>query len=350
MTALIASWLAAATLFTLVTIVRLGRREVRPRSAPVDLKVLLLRPFDAPTPREVQNLAAPLPPGVRQLVLAPFRPPDVVQGEWLFSDPPCGNRKAGHLAYALATVAHEGEVVISVDADVRVTAALLESLSEPLLAGAALCTAAPAPDRALDVAGHAIRGLLLRTHQAFTALAAMAAGAPAVCGKAMALGRPAIDELPRLVNCIGEDLELARRLHARGHRVALAEELALTPAAPQTLTAAAQRIMRWMQVLRAHRPLLYPSVPLLFAPTLPLVVLAALSGQPGLYVGAAALVLARTGLSLRLAGATVPAWWEWLAGEALLLIAFLSSLLVRDVIWRGRRLELRPGGLIKVVS
>ena len=126
--------------------------------------------------------------------------------------------------------------------------------------------------------------------------------------------------------------------------------MARTPAAPQSVGAAIRRITRWMQVLRAHRPLLAPGVPLLFASTLPLLVAALLLGDSSLRWGAAALVLVRTALSVRLSGANVPALWEWLAGEALLLVSFLHSLVLRDVVWRGRRLRVVPGGLIKVIG
>lgn len=348
MIAVVGSWLVIATLFTWVTLFRL-RPPARTPAPALRTKVLLLRPFDGPTEREVKNLSDPLPPGVRQVVLAPFRPPSVVRGEWLFSDPPSGNRKVGHLTYALATVPREREVVVCADADVRVTEALLGSLVAPVLEGAGLCTAAPAPEGAVDLAGHALRGLLSRTHHAFIALDAMAAGAPAVSGKVMALGPAALEELPRLVNCIGEDLELSRRLHARGHRVALAEVQARTPAASQTLGAAVQRITRWMQVLRAHRPALYPSIPLLFAPTLPLATFAAWSGSSVLLGLAAALFLSRTALSVRLSGFSASALWEWLAGEALLLVSFVHSLVLKDIVWRGRRLAVSAGGLIRVV-
>lgn len=348
MMAVVGSWLVVATLFTWVTLFRLRGRHPLPPPA-LRAKVLLLRPFDEPTDREVKNLSEPLPPGVRQVVLAPFRPPSSVRGEWLFSDPPSGNRKVGHLSYALATLPHQGEVVVCADADVRVTEALLGSLIAPVLEGAGLCTAAPAPEGALDPAGHALRGLLSRTHHAFAALDAMAAGAPAVSGKVMALGPAALSELPRLLNCIGEDLELSRRLHARGQRVALAEVQAGTPPASQTLGAAVQRITRWMQVLRAHRPALYPTIPLLFAPTIPLALFSAWSGSPVLLGLAAALVFSRTALSVRLSGLSVSATWEWLAGEVLLLVSFVHSLVLRDIVWRGRRLAVSAGGLIRVV-
>ncbi len=348
MTALIATWLVFATGFTLITLFRL--RGAAPSAPPTSARrVLLLRPLDEPTAREVQNLSSALPPGVRQVVLAPFRPPSSVRGEWLPSDPPCGNRKAGHLTYALATIARPDELVICADADVQVTRELIDAVAAPVRDGAALCTAAPVPDGALDAAGHALRGLLSRTHHAFVALDAMVAGAPAVCGKVMALGPEAIAELPRLTHCLGEDLELSRRLHARGLRVELAQIRANTPAAPQSMRFAVQRITRWMQVLRAHRPGLYPSVPLLFASTLPLLALCAFSGQPVLLAGAAMLLLSRVALSVRLSGFSVTALWEWLAGEALLLVAFLGSLVQRRVLWRGRWLQVSAGGLIKVV-
>jgi hypothetical protein len=167
----------------------------------------------------------------------------------------------------------------------------------------------------------------------------------------------AMEELRGLADHIGEDLELAKRLHARGAEVALAEEPALVPLEPmRSWRPALERFTRWMQVLASHRPGLYPTVPLLFTATLPLAVLAAVltSGELGVAVGALALV--RALLSWRLAVLTrsehgavptsflaVTTWW--LLGEALLLVAFIRSTWQAGVVtWRGRTYVLEPGG------
>jgi ceramide glucosyltransferase len=196
----------------------------------------------------------------------------------------------------------------------------------------------------------------------------MSAGAKAVCGKALGLSTRAVDELRALADHIGEDLELSKRLHARGLDVALCEVPALVPMAPGTWGAALARFTRWMQVLGSHRPGLYPTVPLLFTPTWPLLVLSLLTGSKWLSAGVAGLLAVRTLLSWRLTVLTTSTpplplgegWGEgqgtwsntprhvaldWLLGEARLLAAFLSSL-VRPprVTWRGRTYAVHSGG------
>jgi hypothetical protein len=109
-------------------------------------------------------------------------------------------------------------------------------------------------------------------------------------------------------------------------------------------------------VLASHRPGLYPTVPLLFTPTLPLGVLAAVLRSWELGVATAGLVLVRTLLSWRLAVLTRSSppsardtneggVGSWLLGEGLLLVAFVrSTWQAGRVTWRGRTYALRPGG------
>jgi hypothetical protein len=208
--------------------------------------------------------------------------------------------------------------------------------------------------------GWAVAGLLRHSHHSFRALHAMSVGAKAVCGKALGLSPIAMEELRGLGDHIGEDLELAKRLHARGAEVALAEEPALVPLEPmRSWRPAVERFTRWMQVLASHRPGLYPTVPLLFTPTLPLGVLAAVLTSWELGVAVGALALVRALLSWRLSTLTrserrggdavltpflaVTTWW--LLGEALLLVAFIRSTWQAGVVtWRGRTYVLEPGG------
>ncbi|RYZ43372.1 MAG: carotenoid biosynthesis protein [Myxococcaceae bacterium] len=355
-------WAGMAGGFSAVALGRLLRRApVAPaRALP---SVLLLRPVDAPTPQELENLARPIDYAgeLEQVVLSPYRPRLAESLRWLPSDPLTPNRKVGHLLYALDTWDTRGRVVLAVDADVAVTGALVEGLAAPLVAGAALSTAAPTPVGARDASGRAMAGLLRYTHHSFRALHAMSAGAQAVCGKALGLSVRAVEELRGLSDHIGEDLELAKRLHARGLDVALSSAPAWVPMASKTAwRAPLERFTRWMQVLASHRPGLYPTVPLLFTPTVPLVLLAAVLGEPRVWLAVAALIAVRTLLSLRLAVLSrVPgessrghALTDWLLGEVLLLMAFGASLKRQGTVtWRGHTYALHAGGrMVRVAS
>nr|QKW93819.1 ceramide glucosyltransferase [Vitiosangium cumulatum] len=356
-------WAVLAGGFSAVALVRLWTRR-RP-VVPTRVPVLLLRPVDAPTERELENLARPIDYSgpLEHVVLAPSRPrlPEGVR--WLRSDPVVPNRKVGHVLHGLETLPAHGRVVLVVDADVAVTGALVEGLASPVASGAALSTAVPTPVGERVLADRAMAGLLRRTHHSFRALHVMSAGAKAVCGKALGLSVRAMDELRALADHIGEDLELSKRLHARGLDVVLCEAPAEVPLAPGSWRVALARFTRWMQVLESHRPGLYPTVPLLFTPTWPLLVLSLGVGSAWLAAGVAGLLTVRTLLSWRLTVLSMPLpsgegrvdgrWGtcarhvalDWLLGEALLLAAFLSSL-VRPprVTWRGRTYALHSGG------
>jgi hypothetical protein len=356
MTWLLTLWALVAAAFTGVTLYRLKARrravERGPRPAPPLRRwphVLLLRPVDAPTPKELENLAVPVdyPGALTHVVLSPFRPRLASANvEWLASDPLSRNRKVGHLVYALAALPRADDaVVLCVDADVRVDGALVAALVAALREGAALAWAAPRPEASETLAGRTVRGLLVQTHHSFEALDVMSAGARAVCGKAMALSREAQAELLELADCIGEDLELASVLHERGLPVVLARAPAHLPQAPKvSLHSVLARFTRWMQVLRAHRPALFPSVPLLFAPTPVLMVLASWLAVPHLAVALCVLVGVRIALANHLDGRPGQRF-EWLLAELLLLCAWLEALRRgRVVTWRGRSFALEKGG------
>lgn len=343
MSALVVAWALVALGFTVVTLRALGRRVPWPIAADAP-PILLLRPADAPTPLELRNLATPVDYAgrVEHVVLAPSAPELPADVRWVRSDPSSANRKVGHLLHGLAMVPPAGRIVVAVDADVVVDGALLASLTAPLAHGAVLASAAPAPQPAPGVVPAAVRALLRHTQQSFVALDAVAVGAHAICGKAMALTPVALDGLAAVPDRLGEDLELAKWLYVRGHRVALADAPAVIPqAAHASLAPAHARFTRWMQVLRAHRPGLYPTVPLLFAPSLPLLVVAAMVGTPGALGAVAALWAGRTLLARRL---DPVGCLGWPLGEALLLSAWVRSLGRRTVTWRGRRFRLARDG------
>ncbi|GMU59085.1 MAG: hypothetical protein AMXMBFR34_08480 [Myxococcaceae bacterium] len=353
---LVTAWALGAAAFTGVALFRLAARDRRRAAGTPRLStrhfapVLLLRPVDAPTPLELENLGAPVdyPGPLTHVVLSPSRPRLKVSAgvQWLSSDPPGHNRKVGHLNHALATLPHDADaVVLAVDADVRVDGTLVAALVDELHAGAALTSAAPRPAVLETLAGRMVRGLLVQSHHSFEALDVMSAGARAVCGKAVGLSAEAQAELVKLGDCLGEDLELSQVLHRRGLAVSLARAPAHIPqAAGSTPRAVLERFARWMQVLRAHRPALFPSVPLLFAPTPVLMALAAWLAAPHLAVALCALVGLRLALANRLDGRP-GLRFEWLLAELLLWAAWLESLRRgRIVTWRGRTFALEKGG------
>lgn len=355
-------WAVVAGMFSLVAWARLSRLRAAaepplPNPAP---PVLLLRPMDEPAPHELDALASPIdyPGPLEQVVLAPFRPRLPPSVRWLWSDPLTKNRKAGHLDYALQVLRTEGRVVLSVDADVAVDGALVRGLVAQVASGASLAVAAWLPVPRGGWGARALRAMLTHTHHSFLALDVMSRGAKSVSGKAMGLSPSARAEIPAVVDHIGEDLELARRLHARGETV----KLTLVPArAPQPDGApfkdSVVRIARWMRVLRAHRPGLFLTVPLFFCPSLLLFMLALVSRQPLALGGVAFFAAARTLLAARLlrlrpgvSRGPLDAF-DWVLGEALLLSGFVRSLVGKKrVIWRGRAYALRNGGLMEPVQ
>ena len=356
MTQLLTALTVFAGCFSLVALFRLSRKAppaaIRRRRF---ARVLLLRPVDAPGPLELENLNAPIdyPGELTHVVLSPFRPRlTSANTRWLASDPLSSNRKVGHLAYGLSVLQRTAEtVVISVDADVRVDGALLSALVDGIRDGAAVVSAAPQPAVGQSLATRIVRGLLTQSHHSFQALDVMSLGPKAICGKVLALSAPAATELVKLHDCIGEDLELSTVMFNAGKTVTLAEVTAQVPQSPTlSMREVSQRFTRWMQVLRAHRPALFPSVPLLFAPTPVLMVLAAALGSLQLALALTFLVGARIALANQL-DRRPGLRFEWLLAEMMLLWCWVNALWAgRSVTWRGRTFNLEQNGRMRVVT
>lgn len=344
LTAITVVWCLLAAGVTVVALRRLRAPGPRPVGARVE-DVMLLRPLDVPSPQEVENLKAPVPPGVRHVVLCPFRPSVGASVEWLPSDPLTRNRKLGHVQYALEVLRPDATTkVLVVDSDVRVDQELLERLTGALDGGAAAAWASPRPERA-----GVERGVLVQSLQAFDISSGLGSSVPTMCGKAVALGPAAVDVFRRLPDCVGEDLEFGARLHQRGLRLELTGHARM----PGVERGSWSRFTRWMQVLRAHRPFLFPLVPIFFACTPMLIVLAAVSGDVAA-LGLTGVVIALRGVlaarAERVDRVQALGVW-WLPGEALLLAAWVAALVLGGrVRWRGRTLEVGRGGLLLATS
>jgi ceramide glucosyltransferase len=117
------------------------------------------------------------------------------------------------------------------------------------------------------------------------------------------------------------------------------------------------RYARWISVIRAQRPHLLASYPLLFACTLPLI---ALSFAAALFEGRAALAVAGAAVALRLAvallararsTAAIPLWrlpLDALMADAVLVLAYARALGTTRVRWRNTDLRIVRGGELVV--
>ena len=313
--------------------------------------VLVIRPLDAPADHELRALCESLHlgAGVRQFVTSPVRPTGLPpELGWLRSDPTTSNRKVGHVLNALAALGElpADAVVLCIDADVVADESLVRALTAAIHDGACAASAAPIPPPGQSLASLCTRGLLVQSHHSFVALDAMQLGAKAICGKALALSSDAIHEWRKLEAVVGEDLELSKALHARGRSVTVvAVQARVTQSPLLTMGAVVDRFTRWMQVLRAHRAPLFPTVPLLFAPTPVLVILCAICGSPALAAATTLLVLSRFALANRLEDRPFGLRFEWFLAELLLVLCWGRSLFLgRQVTWRGRQYRLGSGG------
>jgi len=332
MTISLTIWCALALGFTVTAIIKTRRSPKATRASRTNVR--LWRPVDAPTTSELSALSN-VPAGVAQWVLSPAKPQGSA-GEWLESNPRMLNRKLGHLNNALTRFDSEQPVLV-IDADVLVDEALVDALLGGLEAGAALSWAAPAP----EMPGIE-RGLLVQSAHSFEVLDAMSPGSSPLCGKAMALSPQALEVLRTLPDCVGEDLQLSEELHSQRLTTRLVGRAHIPGV--RSPRDSFHRFTRWMQVLRAHRPALFPTIPVFFACT-PLLMLASAFAQWPAQATFIALAFTRSLLAWKQEGR--PSMW-WFAGETLLLASWLRSLsLGTRVTWRGRVLHLGPAGVLQ---
>lgn len=264
------------------------------------------------------------------------------------------NKKADQLARAIAADAPAEDVIVVADSDVDLSRASLDALVEPVLSGAAAAYAPPVEIEPCTAADRASAAVLDASLHAFGLLGAI--DPAGLVGKLVAVDRRKLEEVggfAALTTHLGEDMELSRRLRARGGSVALAATFAASRARGRDARAVADRYARWITVIRAQRPHLLPSYPLLFA-QLPLVLALSIAGAFGegaLALGPLALaVVARTAvaaLARARSGGPPRAGLlrAALLAELVLTAAFARALTQRGVSWRGTALYARRGGL-----
>ncbi|HQY60986.1 MAG TPA: glycosyltransferase [Polyangiaceae bacterium] len=269
------------------------------------------------------------------------------------------NRKAAQLARAHASAPRGEELVVVADSDVDLEDAPLDALVGALSddsIGAAW--AAPIEIQPTTVADRASAAVLDASLHAFPLLSAL--DPSGMVGKLFVIRTDALAKVGgfgALTTHLGEDMELARRLREVGLKTTVAPLVARSRAQGRAWGAVIERYARWIRVVRAQRPHLLPTYPLLLCAA-PLIVtaalLAALAGSagsgPGALTAAGLTVVARVATGARaraLGGRTSGARAlvvDVVLADALLLVAFARACLTRRTVWRGVHLLPEAGG------
>jgi ceramide glucosyltransferase len=282
-----------------------------------------------------------------------------IEAELVFTGAAAPNAKAAQLE-ASVEAAPWAEVVLVADSDVDLTDADLDALVAPLLgrAPAWACWAPPvehaAPRTLGDRASAAVLGASLH---AFPLLAGL--DPRGLVGKLFAIRKDALAAIGgfgSLVDYLGEDMEIARRVRAAGGSVVVAPMVARSLATGRSFTAVVARFGRWLSVIRAQRPALLASYPALFFATGPIVLCSLLAaplvGSLALFAAQLALV-ARLGVALFAARAAgrpagiLTALREVVLADVVLACAFARALRSRTITWRQRVLFVDRAGVLR---
>lgn len=256
------------------------------------------------------------------------------------------NHKADQLARAL--VGTQARVIVVADSDVALDDGDLARLVAPLGRAGVVASWAPPVEQGVPstLGDHASRSVLDASLHAFPLLGTL--DERGLVGKLFAIQRDALSAIggfESLVEVIGEDMELAARLRARGlHAVMVRSMVARSLASGRSLSDVVARYTRWLLVIRTQRPRLLLSYPLLLAPAPLLLAALAFSEGParGLVLAALALRLVVACAARAHAGlgfAPFRALAQALLGDLTLLYALGAALCAREVRWRGRTLR-----------
>lgn len=377
-------WAGTSLFFTLLLLLGLARLHARAHSPLLQPwpSLLILRPCEGAEPGLDDNLLSTLTahyPGTRRVrflvpsvtdpahqaalsVIARAKLPPDCSAEVITTTPrPFDNRKVAQLSAGTAN-SHE-EIVVTVDSDVYLSDADLPALigamssnTEPDRRPAAASFAAPVEVCPLTVWDRASAALVGGSPQNFLALyglTGLIGGVPSMAGALCAIRRSALSEIggfPGVSQFLGEDYELSRRLTIRGYRIAVSPLPARCTDGGRDSKAVISRVARWLTVVRAQRPLLLLTYPLLMAATPAVLLWAALWQTSTLSILAVALLVSRMLLNRYLRqlqgerSSLLSTPFEVLAAELLLWLGLARALGTRVVRWRGHLFRIGAGG------
>lgn len=274
---------------------------------------------------------------------------------WIIDVGEAPNHKAAQIAGAARRLS-AGGALICADSDADLAGVDLGALLRAAAGGAAWVPPVErAPAQGLgDAASQAVLGASLH---AFPLLCAL--DPEGLVGKLFAVspaGVEALDGFAPLVDYLGEDMELSRRIRAAGGEVRPLDATVTALAVGRRWGEAVERYSRWMTVIRAQRPALLLTYPLCFCPTLPVLSLAGLgAGASPLGAGIIAGICLATrfavaGAARRFAGRPLaPHRWpvDVILAEITLTASFIKALSGRTVAWGGRRLTVDRQGRLR---
>lgn len=266
-----------------------------------------------------------------------------------------GNRKAMQLA-AAERAFREPRAFVVADADVVLTPELISELLGSLASASVGATWAPPLERSSRTLGDlASKSILDASLHAFRLLARLDPNG--MVGKCFAIRSDVLTEVGgfnSVSRVLGEDMELAKRLHMHGYRTPVVEGFADSLVEGRTLRATAYRYARWIAVIRHQRPSLFFSYPLLLAAA-PLQLACAFALGVRAHVLGFALVCAV--LEVRIFAALVARASSGLGvrgialgacvGDVMLLTAWLMVLVGVPLRWRGVPLHFAPDGHLR---
>lgn len=173
-------------------------------------------------------------------------------------------------------------------------------------------------------------------------------------GATLAMRRDVLEKiggLESVVNRIGSDYHLGKQTSAAGYRVVLSQYVLENDAGPESVDQVYRRELRWARTIRMNRGPQFYGLGLTHGTLYSVPLLAIAHGCPWL-LSVCALAW---GFRLLQAATTIhylkaPGLFRWLwslpVRDMLNFAVWLVSILGNDVQWRGRRLRLRPGGVL----
>jgi ceramide glucosyltransferase len=271
------------------------------------------------------------------------------------------NRKAAQIE-AVVAQAREGDVngpILIADSDVDLAGVDLDALINPLTSAGADAVWAPPVERdAVRTFGdRASVALLAGSLHAFPLLAAL--DERGLVGKLFSIRGDvlrAVGGFASLTQILGEDIEIARRIRARGGSIRVTPFAVRSLATGRSFGQVVQRYARWLVIIRAQRPWLLLSYPVLFfasplllalsavaAPFAPIPAITAavitIAARLSIAVGAARAAGRKITLSAALTDAAL--------ADLLLACAFARALRTRTVVWRSAVLTVDRSGVLR---
>jgi ceramide glucosyltransferase len=266
------------------------------------------------------------------------------------------NRKTSILAGCVRKADVREPVIISADSNTDLSGFDLSTLVSMLTdnRGAAAVWSPPRLKKNSGMAGKAV------LHASWHSFGLLSAIDPAgMVGKLFAVRRDALASVggfESFVRYLGEDMALSKRLRARGLSVLPTRNSVATIGGAGGWRETVARHTRWMMVIKAQRPRLILSYPLLFFSSVfvyPLALFASITYPlAGIICFASAatvriLVGYTAGRMLQLRTPIKRIVLETVLSDAVLLFAFLSTLRKQTVVWRGREFSFDAHGTLE---